>query len=71
MEYSLIGIIAKRSNQSILRKRIFSKFKPNKDDKNPQTITITRARCIVIILYNGQHIQKYRSKAIVVISKVE
>jgi hypothetical protein len=44
---------------------------PNKDDNSPQKITIARARRIVMILYNGQHIQKYRSNAIVVMRRVE
>jgi hypothetical protein len=44
---------------------------PSNDDKKPQIITIRRARLIEMILYNGQHIQKYRSNAIVVIRNVE
>jgi len=44
---------------------------PNKDDSSPQIITITCARRLVMILYNGQHMQKYRSNAIVVIRRVE
>jgi hypothetical protein len=46
-------------------------FLPNIDDKIPHIITIARARWIVMILYNGQQMQKYRSNAIVVIRNVE